>query len=136
MHFLHSDLIATYGGNMDGGQTTGTVIGSIVGYIIVVILYWRIFSKAGRAGWLAIIPIVNTIVLIQITKHSGWTVLFYIIPILNVIWAIVIAIHLGRSFGKGGVFSFFLLFWPLAIVGYIILAFGGSTYRDRTLVAA
>jgi hypothetical protein len=121
--------------SMDAGQTTGSVISGIVGYIIVVIVLWRIFHKAGRPGWLAIIPIVNTIVLIQISGHSGWTVLFYLIPIFNIIWSIVVAVHLGKSFNKGGVFSFFLL-WLLSIIGYIILAFDGSTYHDRRTVAA
>jgi hypothetical protein len=121
--------------SMTSGQTTGSVIVGIVGYIIVVILLWRIFSKAGRPGWLAIIPIVNTIVLIQISGHSGWTILLSLIPIVNIIWSIVIAVHLGRSFGKGGGFSFFLL-WLLSIIGYIILAFDGSTYHDRRAVAA
>ncbi|MDB5726772.1 MAG: hypothetical protein JWQ16_3526 [Novosphingobium sp.] len=115
---------------MDAGQSTGNTVGGIVGYIILVIVLWRIFHKAGRPGWLAIIPIVNTIVLIQIAGHSGWTVLFYLIPIFNIVWAIVIAVHLGQSFKKGGVFSFFLLFL-LSLIGYIILAFDGSTYQDR-----
>lgn len=119
----------------DPAATTGGIIGGIVGYIIVVILFWRIFTKAGRPGWLAIIPIVNTIVLIQISGHSGWTVLFFIIPVLNIIWSIVIAIHLGASFKKGGAFSFFLL-WLLSIIGYIILAFDSSTYQSRKAVAA
>lgn len=124
-----------YSYEMDAGQTTGSVIGGIIGYIILVILLWRIFTKAGRPGWLAIIPIVNTIVLIQISGHSGWSVLLYLIPIVNIIWSIVIAVHLSKSFGRGGVFGFFLL-WLLSIVGYIILAFDSSTWRDRRAVAA
>ncbi len=120
---------------MDTGQSTAGTIGGIVGYIIFVILLWRIFSKAGRPGWLAIIPIVNTIVLIQISGHSGWTVLFFLIPIFNIVWGIVIAVHLGESFKKGGAFSFFLL-WLLSIIGYIVLAFDSSTYHDRRALPA
>ena len=119
-----------YSYQMDASQTTASTIGSIIFYVISVIALWRIFSKAGRPGWLAIIPIVNIIVLIQISGHSGWTVLLYLIPIVNIVWAIVVAVHLAKSFGKGGAFGFFLL-WLLSIIGYLILAFGSSTYRDR-----
>jgi len=125
----------SYYQEMDAGQTTGSVIGGIIGYLIFVILLWRIFTKAGRPGWWAIIPIVNTIVLIQISGHSGWSVLLYLIPIVGFIWGIVIAVHLAKSFGKGGAFGFFLL-WLLSIVGYVILAFGGSKWHDRKGLAA
>jgi hypothetical protein len=124
------DITNTYSQQMGAGGTVGGVIGGLVGYVLTAIAFWRIFTKAGRPGWLALIPIVNTIVLIQVSGHSGWTVLFYLIPILNIIWAIVIAVHLGQSFRKDGVFSFFLL-WLLSIIGYFILAFDSSTYVDR-----
>ena len=124
------DVTSDYANQMSTGGTVGGTIGGIIGYVITAILYWRIFTKAGRAGWLGLIPIVNVIVLIQISGHSGWTVLFYLVPILNIVWSIVIAVHLGASFKKGGAFSFFLL-WLISIIGYIILAFDSSTYTDR-----
>ncbi|MCU1558157.1 MAG: hypothetical protein JWN09_2152 [Microbacteriaceae bacterium] len=119
----------------DAGQTTTSTVGSIILYIIMVIGLWRIFSKAGRPGWLAIIPIVNLIVLIQVSGHSGWLVLLYIIPIVNIVVSIVVAVHLAKSFGKGGAFGFFLL-WLLSIIGYLILAFGSSTHHDRRQLQA
>lgn len=116
--------------SMDPAATAGSTIGGIIGYVILVIVLWRIFTKAGRPGWLAIIPIVNTVVLIQIAGHSGWTILFYLIPVFNIVWGIIIALHLGQSFKKGGAFSFFLL-WLLSLIGYIVLAFDSSTYTPR-----
>lgn len=129
-HLLQLDFSTAYGSGMDAGQSTGSAVGGIVGYLILVVVYWRIFTKAGRPGWLAIIPIVNTIVLIQISGHSGWSVLLLIIPIVNIVWWIIVTNHLARSFGKGGVFGFFLLFL-LSIIGLLILAFDSSTYSDR-----
>jgi hypothetical protein len=35
----------------------------------------------------------------------------------------------GKNFGKGGVFSFFLLFL-IQPIGYLILGFGASQYRQ------
>ena len=118
-----------YGYQMDAGQATGSTVGSIIVYLITVIALWRVFSKAGRPGWLAIIPIVNLIVLIQISGYSGWLVLLYIIPIVNLIVSIIVAVQVAKSFGKGGAFGFFLL-WLFSLIGYLILAFGSSTYRD------
>ncbi|MET4780404.1 DUF5684 domain-containing protein [Glaciihabitans sp. UYNi722] len=125
-----------YNFQMNSEQTTTTTTGSIIGYIIMAILLWRIFSKAGRPGWLALIPIVNIFVLIQVSGHSGLWVLLIWIPIVGWIISIVFSVHLARNFGKGGVFGFFLL-WLVSIIGYLILAFGSSTYQDpRTVVRA
>ncbi|MCU1423525.1 MAG: hypothetical protein JWN36_3176 [Microbacteriaceae bacterium] len=124
------DITDTYSQQMSAGGAAWGIGSGIIGYILTAIVFWRIFTKAGRPGWLALIPIVNTIVLIQVSGHSGWTVLFYLVPILNIVWSIVIAVHLGESFRKSGVFSFFLL-WLLSIIGYFILAFDSSTYVDR-----
>ncbi|MGN8026765.1 DUF5684 domain-containing protein [Microbacterium sp. 22242] len=106
---------------------TGSVIGIIV-YIVIAIALWKVFTKAGHPGILAIIPIVNLIFLIKIAGMSGWLVLLYLIPIVNLIFAIVVAVKLGKNFGKGGVFSFFLL-WLFPFIGYFILGFGSAQYR-------
>ena len=51
-------------------------------------------------------------------------------PITNLVFAILLALRLGRVFGKDGVFSFFLLFL-FSLIGYIVLAFDSSRY-DRS----
>ncbi|MDQ4215654.1 DUF5684 domain-containing protein [Microbacterium capsulatum] len=106
---------------------TGGILGLIF-YVLFAIAMWRIFTKAGYAGILAIIPIVNIVFLVKIAGMSGWFALLYLIPIVNVIFNIVVAIRLGRNFGKGGAFSFFLL-WLFSIIGYFILGFGSAQYR-------
>jgi len=108
---------------------SGTNIGfSLVVYVIMAIALWRVFSKAGYPGWLALIPIVNVIFLVKVGGMSGWWTLLYLIPIVNIVFAIVVAVKVGKNFGKGGVFSFFLL-WLLPIIGYLILGFGSAQYR-------
>ncbi|MFC5502418.1 DUF5684 domain-containing protein [Lysinimonas soli] len=108
------------------GPTAGT-IGSLVGYIILVIALWPVFRKAGFPGWGAIIPIYNTYVLVKIAGFHGATVLLFLIPIVNLVFGIIVAIRIGAAFGKGGAFSFFLL-WLLSIIGYLIIGYGSSTY--------
>ncbi|WP_337003016.1 MULTISPECIES: DUF5684 domain-containing protein [unclassified Microbacterium] len=105
--------------------TTGFI--ALIFYILVAVGLWKVFTKAGYPGILAIIPIVNLVFLVKIAGMSGWFALLYLIPIVNLILAIIVAFKLGARFGKGGVFSFFLLFL-FPYIGYLILGFGDSRY--------
>lgn len=111
------------------GSTTSVVL-SLVIYVIAAIAMWRIFTKAGYAGILAIIPIVNVIFLVKVAGYSGWMSLLYLIPIVNFIFGIFVAFRLGQRFGKSGVFSFFLL-WLFQLIGLLILGFGSAQYSRR-----
>ncbi|WP_372967667.1 DUF5684 domain-containing protein [Microbacterium sp.] len=106
--------------------TTGLI--ALVFYVLVVIGLWKVFTKAGYPGILAIIPIVNVVFLVKIAGMSGWWALLYLIPIVGFVFGIIVAIRLGERFGKGGLFSFFLLF-VFPYIGYLILGFGDSRYR-------
>ena len=104
-------------------------IWGVIVYVLVASALWKVFSKAGYPGILAIIPIVNMFVLVKVAGYSAWMGLLYFIPIVNFIFAIVIAFKLGGRFGKGGAFSFFLLFL-FSIIGYFIIGYGKAQYRN------
>lgn len=114
-------------------NTFWIVIG-VVWYVILVIALWKIFTKAGYAGWLAIIPIVNAFVLVKIAGFSAWMGLLYLIPIVNIIFHIIVSLRVGKGFGQGALFSIFLL-WLFTAIGYLILGFGSATY-DKARVTA
>lgn len=114
-------------------NTVWIVIG-IVWYVILVIALWKIFTKAGYAGWLSLIPIVNAFVLVKIAGFSAWMGLLYLIPIVNIVFHIIVSLRIGRGFGQGAAFSIFLL-WLLTAIGYLILGFGSATY-DKSRVTA
>lgn len=101
-------------------------------YILWAIAAWRIFSKAGYPGVLALIPIVNIFILVKIAGYSFWMTLLFIIPIVNFIFSIFLAIRLGERFNKGGAWSFFLL-WLFQIIGFFILGYGSARYSKRTV---
>ncbi len=101
--------------------------GALIWYVLVAVALWKVFDKAGYAGILAIIPIVNLFILVKIAGYSAWLGLLYLIPIVGWIFSLFVAFRLGRAFGKGAGFSFFLL-WLFAFVGYLILGFGRATY--------
>ena len=109
------------------GAFSGWGVVGIVFYVLVVVALWKVFSKAGWPGILAIIPIVNLFILVKIGGMSAWLGLLYLIPIVNIIFSLVVAIRVGRGFGHGAVWSFFML-WILSVIGFFILGFGRSTY--------
>ncbi len=103
--------------------------------VVAIIALWRVFTKAGRPGWAAIIPIYNIYTLVKIGGYSGWFVLLYLIPVVNVVISIVVALGVAKNFGKSGVFGFIGL-WLFSLIGYLILAFGSAQYQGDKQVAA
>ncbi len=89
--------------------------------------YWRIFEKAGKPGWATLIPIYNTLVLLQIVGKPWWWLLLFLIPGVNIIFLIWMTNLLSLSFGKGAGFTLGLLF--LSFIFYPILAFSNAEYQ-------
>jgi hypothetical protein len=116
------------------------LIGLIV-YIVEVIAFWKLFQKAGRPGWPAIIPIYNTWVLFEIAGKPGWWALLGlsgIIPVLGLVGGIaffvlyiIAMLELARRFGKSTTFAVVGLI-IFSIVGLLILAFGPAKYEPLT----
>jgi len=114
----------------DNGASSGIfgVIGIIYLAIAVfmIVCYWKIFEKAGKPGWAAIIPIYNFIVFLEIVGKPVWWIILILIPIVN-IFVLIYLVHLfAKSFGKDIGWTIFLLF--LGIIALPILAFGDAKY--------
>jgi len=130
---MHNLSSITSQADVSSLYTTSSIFGLII-YVITVIALWRVFTKAGYAGWLAIIPIVNVFVLVKIAGFSAWMGLLYIIPIVNIVFAIIVALRVGKGFAQGAAFSVFLL-WLFAFVGYLVLGFGSAQYQKARVAA-
>ena len=106
----------------------------IILYVIFVIALWHIFVKAGRKGWLALIPVYNFWVLFEISGKPGWWSLISIIPIFGIISFIILYIiamlELAKRFNKSKVFAVFGLI-IFEVVGLLILGFDSSKYNDQ-----
>ena len=61
---------------------------------------WKLYIKAGKKSWEALIPIYNAIVLMKIINRPTWWVILLFIPIINLLMFPVIWIETIRSFGK------------------------------------
>ena len=83
--------------------------GLSIGYVLVLLLVaalmivamWRIFAKAGEAGWKAIVPFYNTYILYKITWGNGLFFLLLLIPCVNFVIQIITSVKLAKVFGKG-----------------------------------
>lgn len=110
--------------------TSGAVGVAWAIYVLVILVelaaVWRIFQKAGRPGWAAIIPIYDAYVLLKIVGRPGWWLLFYFVPVVNIIVLIVVYHDLSKSFGHGGGFTVGLVF--LSFIFIPVLGFGSSRY--------
>ncbi len=95
--------------------------------VVAIIAMWKIFVKAGKPGWAAIVPIYNVIVFLQIVGRPWWWLLLMFIPFVNIVISIVVAIDLGKAFGKDAAYSVILL-WFFSIIGYLMLGFGKDKY--------
>ncbi|MCU4158228.1 hypothetical protein J1N10_19805 [Carboxylicivirga sp. A043] len=98
-------------------------------FILMIVSMWKIFEKAGKPGWAALIPIYNTIVLIEIVGKPLWWIVWLLLPGINIIFAIWITNLLSLSFGKSTLFTLGLLIPPFTFICYPILGLGDAKYE-------
>lgn len=98
--------------------------------IFMIVVMWKLFDKAGKPGWAAIVPVYNAVVLFQIAGISPWLLLLSLIPVIGWIAIGVIFIvtnfKIAKAFGKDIGYGFGL--WLLSIIFFPILAFGSAKY--------
>lgn len=106
----------------------GTLVLLIQLAIVAAVLVgaWKVFEKAGKPGWAAIIPIYNAIVLLEIVGRPIWWIILLLIPCVNIIISLIISIDLAKSFGKSEVFGVGL--WLLGFIFIPMLGFGSDRY--------
>lgn len=119
---------------MDPASTAAFGIGTIIYMVILLaiavislISMWKIFAKAGEAGWKALIPIYNMYILFQITWGKGIYFLLMLIPLANFVILIITYVKLANAFGKSGAFAVGIVFLPAIFMP--ILAFGSAEYQ-------
>lgn len=95
-------------------------------FLIVIIAWWKIFEKAGRPGWEAIIPFYNFYILLKIVGKPGWWLILVFIPLVNLVIIIWTYNMLSKSFGKDEAFTVGLIL--LGFVFFPILGLGSAKY--------
>lgn len=94
--------------------------------VFMLVVYWKIYKKAGEPGWACLVPFYSSYVLFKIAFGNGWYFLLSLIPFVNVVASAILSFKLAKAFGKDIGWGFGLLF--LSIVFYPLLAFGNATY--------
>ncbi len=111
------------------GGAAGAVIFVVYLAIIVLVIagLWKVFTKAGQQGWAAIIPILNTLVILKVVKRPLWWIILFLIPCVSFVAWIIVAIDLAKAYGRGTGFAIgLILLGPIFI---LILGFGSSEYQ-------
>lgn len=75
--------------------------------IFCIVATWKMFEKAGKPGWAAIIPIYNTIVLFDIIGYKWYYIFLFLlsgVPIIGslLLFAFIVmySIKLAKAFGQ------------------------------------
>jgi hypothetical protein len=135
---------------------------ALIGFVVVTVSQWRIYSKAGQPGWACIIPIYNVLVLLDIIRKPRLWLLYILVAaiiqgiyssmtmdasdantvpltltILNVVASLVslvlgIRMSHGISTAFGKQVGFTIGLILLPIVFFPILAFGSATYQYQS----
>ncbi|MEI3402269.1 MAG: DUF5684 domain-containing protein [Clostridia bacterium] len=121
------------------GLVTMSVFMALLAIMVTILVFtiianWKIFTKAGEAGWKSLIPIYSSVILYRIAGISPWLILLYLLvwvpvigPLISLGLTIYLMINLANAFGKSTGFAVGLIL--LNTIFIMILAFGNSEYQ-------
>jgi hypothetical protein len=120
---------AASSGSDAAGAGVGGIIGALCGVFIAILMaippiagLYGIFTKAGKPGWAAIVPIYNAIILAEVIgKPMWWGLVMALCPCVSFIFWILASLELAKCFGKTGGFAAGLILVPyvfLPILGF------------------
>ena len=104
--------------------------GYLIVYVAILVVslvgMWKVFVKAGKPGWAAIVPFYSTYCLFEMSFGNGWLFLLCLVPCVNIVVLIMCRFKLAKAFGKGAGFGLGLVFLPFVFM--LILGFGDAQY--------
>ena len=133
------------------GMGTGMIIFMLAINVFMIVVSWKIYTKAGKPGWACLIPIYNIVVFFQIVQRPMWWLALFLSPIIGslltavspelggiisllgiivmLVMSIILVLDLAKVFGKNVGFGLGLLF--LGIIFMPLLAFSDAKYVGR-----
>ena len=124
---------AAVGAGLGAGFIVYMIIGLAIGALMIVSL-WKIFTKAGKEGWISLIPFYNAWTLFEIGGQKGAYIFLALIPcagpIIFLVFEIKVLLELAKRFGKESSFGILSIFFPY--VTFPILAFSDAKYSEGT----
>lgn len=108
---------------------TGVLIQILVLFLVITAeSRWKIYKKAGKEGWAALIPLYNIIVFLEIIEKPLWWLIMLLIPGVNIVFSIWMLNLLAKRFDKDEAFTIGLLFLPF--IFYPLLGMSKAQYID------
>ena len=99
-------------------------VASAIGVVLMifcVLIYWKLFKKAGKKGWHSLIPFLNIYDMFDIAyPGKGFKMFLMLVPIFNIYISIKFIIDFVKAYGGGVLEIVLTMFTP---VGLIMLAF-------------
>ena len=120
------DIATTGMDQMSTGMSIAYIIACIIVYALLIVANWKLFTKAGEAGWKSLIPLYNLYIMCKIVDGKGIKFLLFCIPVVNFIYMILFSIRMAKAYGKSTGFAIGLIFLPN--IFQLILAFGSAQY--------
>src|SRR2546426_540233 len=100
--------------------------------VLLIASMWKVFTKAGKPGWAAIIPIYNLIVILQIAGKPIWWFFLLLIPLVNLVVGIMTYVAFAKNFGKGVGFALGLIFLGFIFFPISVSATHSAAFRVRS----
>ncbi|HIQ74454.1 MAG TPA: hypothetical protein IAA51_08580 [Candidatus Cottocaccamicrobium excrementipullorum] len=104
-----------------------SLIVGILFWIIGIVGRWKVFEKAGKAGWKSLIPFYSGYCLFDIAMGTGWLYILTFIPFIGLVVSVILAVNLARAFGCGTIMA--ILIFIFQDVMLIPLGFGNYQYQ-------
>ncbi len=117
-------------------------------YVVWAVGLWKMYAKAGRPGWAAIVPVYNWWVWVEIIERPRWwfwvlaayvvgALLSSVVPLLGIVvflagiavfvLYLIGCLDMAKRFGQGSGYGIGL--WLLPFIFAPILGFGSSRYQ-------
>lgn len=127
------------------GMSTVQIVGAIaIGLILYLFFAFclamiakRLGRPFGKSFVMAIIPIANVILILQMARKPWWWIFLLLIPILNIVLCVLIWMSIAKARGKPGWWGIIVALVPiLGAIFFLILAFGKAKAASPTPAAA
>lgn len=103
--------------------------------ILLIVAMWKLFQKAGKPGWAAIVPFYNTYVMLEIARRPvWWFAVILLVPIVGTVLSLIAVVDFVKAYGKSTGYGILSLFFPF--ITFPIMAFDKNTrYTARAVDA-
>jgi signal peptidase I len=79
---------------------------------------WKLFEKAGRPGWEALVPVYNVVMILKMVNRPWWWIFYLMIPLIGQLIGIGVYKEFLKAFGKDTFLDLVLgiLFAPIYLI--------------------